>query len=376
MRVSSARIKKLLNNESEGSKVSIYIPTHPKTTSQTLSQDVNRFKNALKQVQQDPNYDQQELGQTIKKLDKLQQDTEFWRHQDIGIAIMADTDGFEYFRLPYETTEASYLKDRFVISPLAFMRSIGTTYYVLDVNINCPRLLVSHDGSMIEVAVEGMPDSFQELADDSEYKKELQNKPAPRGSSDSNRFHGHDVAEEVSKDISEYLVEIAKVVSGFLKDNDQPLLLVGEQSRVGNIRSHIKYDNLLETKVDGNFEKHSLQDLYNSTVELINEYDSQRRQKIIDELLSADSKDVVTGIEKIVEAARAGRVERVYMPAYRRTNDSVRSDAKESIILQLPEEINEIESLVIDVLSQGGSVQAIEIGSQHEIQEPKALTRY
>lgn len=376
MRVSSARIKKLLNNESEGSKVSIYIPTHPKTTSQTLSQDVNRFKNALKQVQQDPNYDQQELGQTIKKLDKLQQDTEFWRHQDIGLAIMADKDGFEYFRLPYETTEASYLKDRFVISPLAFMRSIGTTYYVLDVNINCPRLLVSHDGSMIEVAVEGMPDSFQELADDSEYKKELQNKPAPRGSSDSNRFHGHDVAEEVSKDISEYLVEIAKVVSSFLKDNDQPLLLVGEQSRVGNIRSHIKYDNLLETKVDGNFEKHSLQDLYNSTVELINEYDSQRRQKIIDELLSADSKDVVTGIEKIVEAARAGRVERVYMPAYRRTNDSVRSDAKESIILQLPEEINEIESLVIDVLSQGGSVQAIEIGSQHEIQEPKALTRY
>jgi diphthamide synthase subunit DPH2 len=78
----------------------------------------------------------------------------------------------------------------------------------------------------------------------------------------------------------------------------------------------------------------------------------------------------------MVEAARACRVERVYMPAYRRTNDSVRSDAKESIILQLPEEINEIESLVIDVLSQGGSVQAIEIGSQHEIQEPKALTRY
>ena len=103
-------------------------------------------------IQQDPNYDQQELGQTIKKLDKLQQDTEFWRHQDIGLAIMADKDGFEYFRLPYETTEASYLKDRFVISPLAFMRSIGTTYYVLDVNINCPRLLVSHDGSMIEVA--------------------------------------------------------------------------------------------------------------------------------------------------------------------------------------------------------------------------------
>jgi hypothetical protein len=358
-----------------GSKISIYIPTHPKSSSQTLSQDKNRFKNAIQEVQKHPNYSK-ELDKTMGLLEKLYNDVEFWKYQDVGLAIFADKDNYECFHLPYETTEAVYLKDHFVISPLVFMHSIGTTFFVLDVNLTKPRLLVSKDGGLSEVEVEGMPDSFQDKIAGAEYKPELQYKSAPRGGDVSNMFHGHDAAEEVNDDIAEYLTEIAKSVNTFLKESDQPLLLVGVQSRVGNIRSHIEYDNLLEAKIDGSFEKHSMQDLYESVIEVINDYDSQRRHKLIDQLLSADSKNIVSGNDAIAEAAKAGRIERMYVPAYRRTNDSVRPDAEESIVLQLSDEIKDIETVVSDVLSHGGSVQAVEIGSQHEIQQPKALCRY
>ena len=189
-------------------------------------------------------------------------------------------------------------------------------------------------------------------------------------------IHGHDVAEEVDKDIAEYLVQIARSVSEYLKDHDQPLLLVGDTNRVGNTRPHISYDNLLEENISGNFEHKSLTELYDLTIEVINKYDSQRRHKLIDALLSADGKNIVVGNDEIAEAAKVGRIERIYIPAYRRTNDSVRPDAEESIVLQLSDEIKDIETVVSDVLSHGGSVQAVEIGSQHEIQQPKALCRY
>ena len=376
MKVSSKRIQRLINDNTTGSRISIYIPTHPKSSSQTLSQDTIRFKNALQDIQNSPDYDSSKLGKTIKSLEKLHDDTGFWKNQDLGLAVFGDKDGYEYFHLPYETTEATYLKDRFVISPLAIMHSIGTTFYVLDVNLTQPRLMISHDGSLVEAGAEDMPGSFQDMIAGDEYKPELQHQPAPRGSGDSNRFHGHSVNEEIEEDTTEYLIQVAKVINDFLKDNDLPLLLVGEKSRVGNIRPHINYDNLLETSIDGNFEKHSLQELHNIALEAINKYDSQRRQKIIDELLSADSKNIVAGDDQVAEAAKAGRVERLYVPAYKRTNDSVRSNIAESIILQLPEDIKDIETLVVDVLSQGGTVQAVEIGSQHKIQQIKALSRY
>ncbi len=299
MSVSSKRIEKLLKRDNDGSKISIYIPTHPKTSSQTLSADTNRFKNAIQEIEKHADYDTKELGSTLGKLEKLLDDTEFWRHQDIGLAVFADSEGYECFHLPYETTEAAYLKDSFVVSPLVIMHSIGTTFYVLDVNLTHPRLLISHDQGLIEVDVENMPDAFQDEIAGDEYKPELQYKSAPRDGGQSNRFHGHDVAEEVDKDIAEYLVQIARSVSEYLKDHDQPLLLVGDTNRVGNTRPHISYDNLLEENISGNFEHKSLTELYDLTIEVINKYDSQRRHKLIDALLSADGKNIVVGNDDV-----------------------------------------------------------------------------
>jgi len=39
-------------------------------------------------------------------------------------------------------------------------------------------------------------------------------------------------------------------------------------------------------------------------------------------------------------------------------------------------DIKDIEAVIIDVLSQGGSVQAVEIGLHKEIQESMAICRY
>lgn len=376
MNLSSKNLQKLVARGANGTGVSIYIPTHPSSSSQTLAQDTIRFKNALKQIKSDPTYNERELGAVIESLYVLAEDVEFWKRQDVGLALFADSEGYEYFTLPYETTEAVYVAKQFIISPLAVMHSIGEKFYVLDINLTKPRLLASHHGTLVAVNQEAMPGSFEEQIAGDEYKVELQHMNAPRGSGGDNSFHGHDVDDAISHEIGTYLALVAKVTDEYLVDNDHPLMLVGEQSRVGNLRSYVTYEHLLVHGIDGNFESSTPQDLYNAVIETMQSYDTTRRRELVDHLLSSAPEFVVMGYDELSEAANVGRVERVYIPSYKRTTDSVRPGETASIVLQLPDDINKLESVTRAVLAQSGSVLAVEIGALPELTDIRGLCRY
>jgi len=376
MNLSSKNLQQLLERDDEGIKLSIYIPTNPSSSSQTLAQDITRFKNALKEIKNNSAYDERKLGAVVESLYKLAEDIEFWKQQDVGLALFADTNGYNYYHLPYEITEAVYIKSNFVISPLVIMNSIGTKFYVLDVNLTKPRLLKSNHGTLIMVNEENMPASFKDTIARDEYNADVQQMAAPKGSGGDNSFHGHSPEDTLRHDTARYLTLVADSVNQFLVDQDQPLLLVGDQSRVGNLRPHLTYKHVLSQSIDGNFETHNSQALFDAVVETIQKHKADERHIEIEKLLSSDPKLIISGNKEITQAAHAGRVERIYVPAYRRTADSVQSGESESIILQLPDHINDIESVVKDVLSQSGSVVAIEIGAYPELQKTTALCRF
>lgn len=376
MNLSSKHLQELLKRKAQGTQLSIYLPTHPSSNSQTLSQDTTRFKNALKEVKNSSAYNERELGNAIKSLHKLVDNTEFWKRQDVGLALFADSKGHEYYHLPYEITEATYVENRFIISPLVIMQSIGTEFYVLDVNLTKPRLLKSSHGTLSIINEDDMPASFQDTIARDEYKAELQHMAAPRGSGGDNRIHGHGPEEALDHDTTQYLSIVANAVDKLLVDQDNPLLLVGEQSRVGNLRPHIKYAHLLSQSIDGSVETYTPQDLFDAVVETIQDHETRERSRLVEQLATSAPELVVSGIKEIAEAAHEGRVERMYVPAYKQTTDSVRPGNSESLILQLPSVINELESVVRDVLAQAGSVVAVEIGKYPELTEIKALCRF
>lgn len=376
MYLSSKNIHKLLNKNGRGTQLSIYLPTHPSSNSQTLAQDTTRLKNALKAIKGDPGYVERELGDTIKSLYLLVDNVDFWKQQDLGLAIFANSQGYSYYHLPYETTQETYIKDQFVISPLVVMHSIGTEYYVLDVNLTKPRLLKSRHGTLIEVEGTELPKGFEEIMVRDEYDVSLQNKAAPRGSGADNKFHGRNPADDLEHDTTQYLIMIAQAVDKALLDADRPLLLAGEESRVGNLRPHLKYSHVLEHSLHGNWEASTPQELHDLTFATIQEYESQQRKALVEQLLAAPPALVVMGTSEITEAASAGRVERMYVPAYKRTADSVRPGQAETIVLQLPNNIADLEQTTLGVLLQAGSVVAVEIGAFEGLDEVKALCRF
>lgn len=376
MNFSSKHLLKLLKRDAKGIQLSIYLPTHPSSNSQALDQDITRFKNALKEAKNNPAYNEQELGDTVKSLYKLVDDVEFWKKQRLGLALFVNSDGYEYYHLPYEVTEATYVTDKFVVSPLAFLQSMASEFYVLDVNLTKPRLFTSNFDTLIAINEDAMPASFQDTIARDEYKATLQHMAAPRGSGGDNRIHGHGPEEALDHDTAQYLTLLADTVNKLLVNQDGPLLLMGEQSRVGNLRPRLKYEQLLPHSIDGNFETYTPQDLYDAAIKTMQDYETTERQKLVEQFLSSPPNLVVAGLSEITEAVNAGQIQRIYVPIFKRTADSVRPGNAESVILQLPTEIIELESVVRDTLLQGGEVVAVEIDAFPELADIKGLCRF
>jgi hypothetical protein len=361
MKLNAVNVQKILKQKKGSLKVSIYLPTNPHSNAQSIEQDRTRFKNALQIVRNHHAYDERELGKTLDKVyAELYENMAFWNYQDFGLALLLDANGYEFFHLPYEVTEEEYVSDHYIISPLLVMASADTSYYLLDVNFTKPRLFSGARGTLEEVTVPSMPDSFEKNAGRDWYKN-------------------HTLGNEdgaLSADENNYLKEIAEEVFKLIKDDSRPLLLAGTTNRTGNMRKVLKYKNVLQATLNGNQEEATTQELYESATPIVRQELRSNIDTAVAKLENAKPEFVVMGRAEIEEAASAGRVETLFLPTYKLTNDSIRKNQSEKLIVELPEDIEDIETMVSAVLKQSGEIIATEIGAYKTLTQAKAICRF
>ncbi len=143
--------------------------------------------------------------------EELLDNEDFLRYQDYGLAVLFDRDGYEYFHLPFEITEAEYLTDHFVISPLIVMASADTGFYLLDINFTKPRLFSGSRGSLQQLEVANMPKSF-----DAEMGR--------------TKFKNHGLGKEdnaLADDEKHYLQMIANAVNENMPLHHRALIIAG-----------------------------------------------------------------------------------------------------------------------------------------------------
>ncbi len=374
MQTTSGAIIKLIEGQSEGLAGSIYIPTHPDSSVANTRKDRVRFKNAIQAIRRHPDFSEQKLGGSMKQLELLHDDMEFWSHQDTGLAVLFNEQAVEHFKLPFEITERVYLKNRFVISPLLIMDAVNMNYFVLDVNVKAPKLFVTSGGSLAEVNQDGMPGSLEEEVGKGEYRKQLQHQ---RGGTAT--YHGHTEDDAVTDELRRYLKLLAGRVDEFLQGRNLPLLIAGTDNRVGSIRKEINYKIVSEEGYIGSVERMNPKELYDATAPLMQGYFEGRRDSKVSQLEGAAPGLVAVGKEEIVDITkqeRGGRIDSLFLPIYRVTKDNVRAGDNRSLVIELPDAIDEVEELVVAVASTGGELVPVEIGAYELLEAPKALCRY
>jgi hypothetical protein len=357
MKLGSQSINNLLSDHVSSLKATIYIPTDPKMS----TQDKTRLKNALQTIKNDPAYDNRELGESMKKIyDDLVDNDDFWNYQDFGLAVFFDVNGYEYFHIPFEITEAEYVLDHFIVSPLVITASADTGFYVLDVNFTAPRLFSGARGNLSEVDVANMPKSIEDTIGRDSYKN-------------------HSLGDEdnaVSEDEKRYLQMVADAVDEAISFDSRALLLAGTSNRTGNIKGLLKHSHILNDTLVGSYEKATTEKIYQDSAGVVRAALRKERDDAVEKLTNTAPELVVIGTEEIKEASISGRVDSLFVPSYRLTKDSIRATEGEKIIIELPDDIESIESTVKYVLSQSGKIIAVEIGAYESVQTPKAICRF
>ena len=356
MILNETTIQHLLHTQTPGIKLSLYQPTHPASSGQTVKEDVIRFKNIIQAVRSDALYDEVAFGDTMRSLEALMDDVDFWKYRTVGLAIFADKDGLETVSLSYDVTEAYYLEEQYQVSPLVLMHSLGTEYYILDINHTRPRLLKGSPLSCRELTVAGMPASFDETFENVEYNTELQHQSGGVGT-----FHGHDDQAALRDNTQRYYRMIAAAVDAYVAHHSEPLLLVGVENRVGSMRHFLSYPHVLAEYVEGNGKAMNEQALHDVATPVIEQYSAMRRQELIKAYEKSSPARIAIGAEEIGAVAAEQRVATLLVPSYRRTADTIRGGYDASIVVQLPAHQPVYESLVREVLAQGGEVVAIAV---------------
>ncbi len=357
MKLGSQNISKLIAAHKGALKASIYIPTNP----QISTQDSTRLKNALQTIKNDPAYDERELGESMTKIyEELVDNGNFWNYQDYGLAVFFDHDGYDYFHIPFEITEAEYVTDHFVISPLVLTTSADTGFYVLDVNFTAPKLYTGARGSLSEIEVPTMPKSIESAIGRTSYKN-------------------HSLGDEdsaVSEDQKRYLQMVADAVDEAITYDNRALLLAGTSNRTGNIRALLQHSHVLTDTLVGSYEKATTEKLYQDSSEVVRLALRKERDAAVEALDNTAPELVVMGTEEIKQAANDGRVATLFVPAYRLTEDSIRASEGEKLVIELPADIEAIEGAVTATITQSGVVVAVEIDAYDVLPEPKAICRY
>lgn len=371
MQLNQKNIEHLLSKKSGRLKASIYIPTNPASNSQSVTQDRTRFKNALQVVRNHQVYNEAELGKVMDKIyQDLYEDLEFWKYQESSLAVLLSNDGYEFFKMPYEITENEYVTDHFIVSPLLVVASADTSFYLLDVNFTKPRLLKSTHGNLSEIKTADLPGSLDAAVGRDEYLDQRQHHAG------TSTFHGHDEENAVTADHKKYLKLVAEATDKYLAGHSQPLLLMGTTNRTGNVHQFINYPHLLKETLEGNFEDSHLNDIFKSASEIINRYFTDDMDDQIKSLEGTKPGLVVMGTKVIEEAADAGRVEKLFLPTYKLTTDSISPSSQERLVIELPSDIEEIETMVVKVLHHAGKIVPTEIGAHKILNEPKAICRF
>ena len=366
-------ITDLHEQTNDQTKMSIYMPTHPRSSSQTMEEDRIRFKNALARLDSHETRSNDELGKTYKDLQALVEQVDFWQHQELSLAVFADGETYQALKLPYEINEIALLSDNYITSPLMLMHSIRFSFYVFDINLEAPTLYLGNSHGLRKVDDINLPKSMEDEIDLDDMQKQTQFHTGAAGG--GAMFHGHGAEKDNKQsDIDRYMQLVTDSLEAYLKHHDVPIVLAGTEKRVAQLRRMMSYGRVLgqtlppaqDTKHDTMHE--GAHELLSNAVREHQSHELERYNNLLATKLAIEG-------DMVAEAAKSGRVDTLYVSCLRETRDSVRDGDFTATRLELPENILQLESVVADVVSNGGKVLAVE-KSAFDNEELHAVCRF
>lgn len=359
-------VKQLIEQPEDSLAVSIFIPTHRISLPHNLKADRIRMKNAIRDI--DSNLASRHVPADVRKhytkpLEALHADREFWKYRDNGVAIYVKKDHLIYYDLPIEIDPGAYVGDNFVITPLLASRDDAFNYYMLDLNLEEPRLFLGSQSSFEQILIDELPGNLENTLQIDEYQQNLQH-----GTERHAHHHGHGGRDDLrSNDIKKYF----RIIDNALRENiynksSMPIIIAADRHMADTFIAVSKKRKQQQFHImEGNHQSDQKQQLHMKSWAImcgIIENEESIFRKIMDKARFRDGRQALVNGAHIRRAAKQGRVATLTLSVIKRTYDSVVRRMEHRFKIQLPSserQLRNIEQTARAVIQTGGDVRAL-----------------
>lgn len=311
-----ADIDRLVSHH-DGPCVSMYLPTErrgPETRQNPL-----RFRHALSEAVgklTDDGLRQSEAEAVVSSIAHLSDDTDFWQHQEDGLAVMVAPDMAATFRLPSSFDPLVVVANRFHIKPLLPVLGAGTEFYVLTLSHNHIRLLRGSRYRVSELELGDVPTSVAEALWYRDPETELQHHSTSAGGT-AMAFHGHGLGDEsTNEELVAFFRHVDKGVSTIINSGRAPVVLAGV-AYLHPLYRHVTDLDVVDEGIEGNADKLSADELHERAWSLVAPIFEQQQEKARDRFeadWNAGNGTASGSVPEVVMAALQGRVAALFTP--------------------------------------------------------------
>lgn len=255
--------EEILNNNNEGPFISIYLPTTRFSTG--ANENSILFKNLIRKVETEikkhKNYG--DFKETLKELNNLASDNDFWNYQLDSLAVLADKKDIYLYKLQRDLDSFYQVSDAFYIKPLLNAYQTNDNYRVLALDKKEFKLYEGNRYAIREVQIP--EDEKFSISDIYEDEQREHNVTAQSLGSRGDTLYrgGSETANEKDKNDN---IRFFRMVDRYINDNYSkdakvPLILLSlpEHNKLFKSLSHS--NNLLEDSIRKNPASMSLDEI-------------------------------------------------------------------------------------------------------------------
>jgi len=228
-------------------RISLFLPTHK--TGREVRQDSIRLKNLLQEAAErleQNGFRRTDSDRLLHDASARLPDSDFWQHQDLGLAVYVSPDETRWLPVPLPLDEQVVVGTRFAVAPLLPLLMRDGRFYLTAASQRGVDLYEGSRFTLTPIEDERLSeDAFSRLqATQFEGAVGFHGNPGQQ----STRFHslGETPEDEREDQRRQFAIHAAAAIDEVLGAATAPLVLVADDRLLGQLRQHLRYVHVAE----------------------------------------------------------------------------------------------------------------------------------
>lgn len=358
-------IQTLATSDTEGTHVSLFIPTHRVGTG--IQADQLQWKNLVGDVETMllEEMRRPDVEALLEPARELQNSSMAWQGMSDGLAMFLRPGWHQTYRIPASLPVLATVGEHFVTGPLMRLLSGDEHFFLLTISQSEVRLLDGSRHTVEQVELGDVPTALADVVEEPDSESSRLTRPMSGGRGGRAVFYGHGSADEDAKrgDLMFFLRQVSSGLDEVLNGQSDPLVLVGLDQNVAAYREVNGYGHVLDEAVHRNPDDLSVEQLHELAWPIVEARLRAQRGELIERFHQLHGTGRVSSdLAYISDAAQQGRVDTLFMRAdpwcWEEATENVGADVVRLGVDDRYVVCEQVDTAAADTLANGGFVHA------------------